>query len=988
MTRQPKNLEFAETGFLYGANADYVEAMQARYEADPNSVAEEWRGFFRNLADRRENVEASARGPSWARADWPAAPKGDLVSAFDGDWGAIEKAVGDKLKTKAAAASSASPAPSADLLHQATRDSVRAIMMIRAYRMRGHLIADLDPLGLAGVGDHEELHPSNYGFEEKDWDRPIFIDGVLGLETATVREMLAILRRTYCGTIGFEFMHISDPAEKSWLQERIEGPDKEVAFTREGKRAILNKLVEAEGFEKFIDVKYTGTKRFGLDGGEATIPALEQIIKRGGALGVTDIVVGMAHRGRLNVLSQVMGKPHRVIFHEFKGGSAAPDDVEGSGDVKYHLGASSDRTFDGNKVHLSLTANPSHLEIVDPVVLGKVRAKQDQLGDTVERSMVLPLLIHGDAAFAGQGVIAECFGLSGLKGHRTGGSLHFIVNNQIGFTTAPRFSRSSPYPSDVAKMIEAPILHCNGDDPEAVVFCAKIAVEFRQRFHKPVVIDMFCYRRYGHNEGDEPSFTQPLMYKNIRARKSTLEIYAAKLVGEGVVTDGEVEKMRADWRQRLEAEHEAGQAYRANKADWLDGRWAGLKAAKETLDDDRRGRTGVPVGRLREIGAAITRVPDGFHAHKTILRFMETRRKAIETGEGLDWATAEALAFGSLLDEGTTVRLSGQDCERGTFSQRHSVLTDQDDETRYVPLNEIREGQARYEVVNSMLSEEAVLGFEYGYSLAEPNALTLWEAQFGDFANGAQVVFDQFISSGERKWLRMSGLVCLLPHGYEGQGPEHSSARLERYLQMCAEDNLQVANCTTPANYFHSLRRQLRREIRKPLVLMTPKSLLRHKRAVSRLDEFGADSKFHRWLHDDAERLPASGLKLARDAKVRRVVACSGKVYYDLLEERERRGIDDVYLLRIEQLYPFPVKSLIELFQRFKKADVVWCQEEPKNMGAWSFVEPYFEWVLGQAGGVAKRARYAGRPASAATATGLMSKHLAQLKAFLDEALG
>ena len=985
MTRQPKNLEFAETGFLYGANADFVEAMQARYEADPASVGEEWRAFFRNVADPRSAVEASARGPSWARADWPAKPGGDLVAALDGDWPTVQKALGDKIKSKAAAAETA---PTTETVHRATRDSVRAIMMIRAYRMRGHLHADLDPLGLAQLGDHEELHPSNYGFEEADWDRPIFIDGVLGLENATVREMLAILRRVYCGTIGFEFMHMSDPAEKAWMQERIEGPDKEVAFTREGKRAILAKLVEAEGFEKFIDVKYTGTKRFGLDGGESMVPALEQIIKRGGALGVTDIVVGMAHRGRLNVLSQVMGKPHRVIFHEFKGGSAAPDDVEGSGDVKYHLGASSDRTFDGNKVHLSLTANPSHLEIVDPVVLGKVRAKQDQLGDTVERSKVMPLLIHGDASFAGQGVIAECFGLSGLKGHRTGGSLHFIVNNQIGFTTAPRFSRSSPYPSDVAKMIEAPILHCNGDDPEAVVYCAKIAVEFRQRFHKPVVIDMFCYRRHGHNEGDEPSFTQPLMYKTIRALKTTLEIYSEKLAGEGIVTEGEVDTMRADWRKRLEAEQEAGQAYKANKADWLDGRWAGLKAAKETLDDDRRGKTGVPVARLRAIGEAITRVPAGFHAHKTIQRFMETRRKAIETGEGIDWATAEALAFGTLLDEGAAVRLSGQDCERGTFSQRHSVLTDQEDESRYVPLNEIREGQARYEVVNSMLSEEAVLGFEYGYSLAEPNALTLWEAQFGDFANGAQVVFDQFISSGERKWLRMSGLVCLLPHGYEGQGPEHSSARLERYLQMCAEDNMQVANCTTPANYFHALRRQLRREIRKPLILMTPKSLLRHKRAVSRLDEFGEESKFHRWLHDDSERLPSPEFKLARDAKIRRVVVCTGKVHYDLAEERERRGVDDVYLLRVEQLYPFPVKSLVELFARFKKADVVWCQEEPKNMGAWSFVEPYLEWTLGQAGGAAKRARYAGRPASAATATGLMSRHQAQLKAFLDEALG
>jgi 2-oxoglutarate dehydrogenase E1 component len=770
------------------------------------------------------------------------------------------------------------------------------------------------------------------------------------------------------------------------MQERIEGPDKAITFTKEGKRAILNKLVEAEGFEKFCDLRFRGTKRFGLDGGEAMVPALEQIIKRGGALGVREIVIGMPHRGRLNVLAQVMAKPHRAIFHEFKGGSYAPDEVEGSGDVKYHLGASSDREFDGNKVHLSLTANPSHLEIADPVVLGKVRAKQDQLGDVTDRTQVLPLLIHGDAAFAGQGVVAECFGLSGLKGHRTGGSIHFIVNNQIGFTTYPRYSRSSPYPSDVAKMIEAPIIHVNGDDPEAVVYAAKIAIEFRQRFHKPVVIDMFCYRRHGHNEGDEPSFTQPQMYKKIRSHKTTLEIYADKLVEEGVIPRDEAETQISSWREKLDGEFEAAQSYKPNKADWLDGRWAGLKPANDGADDARRGSTGVPLDKLRFIGDRLSFVPDGFNVHKTIQRFLESRKKMIETGLDLDWAMAEALAFGTLVDEGHPVRLSGQDSERGTFSQRHSVLIDQETEARHVPLNHIREGQSRYEVINSMLSEEAVLGFEYGYSLTEPNSLVMWEAQFGDFANGAQVLFDQFISSGERKWLRMSALVCLLPHGYEGQGPEHSSARLERYLQMCAEDNMQVANCTTPAQYFHILRRQLKRDIRKPLILMTPKSLLRHKRAISTLADLGPGSSFHRLLWDDAERLKGEKIKLVRDEKIRRVVLCSGKVYYDLYEERERLGIDDVYLVRVEQLYPFPLKALLAGLSRFKKADVVWCQEEPKNMGSWSFVEPYIEWVLGQAGGKAKRARYVGRPASAATATGLMSKHLAQLKAFLDEA--
>ncbi len=986
MARQDANNVFALTSFLYGANAPYIEELYAQYQENPNSLDPEWKDFFSALQDNPEDVIREARGATWKRQDWPVPANGELVSALDGDWPA-EKDVSEKIKSTA---KKNGVELTEDQVLQATRDSVRAIMMIRAYRMRGHLHADLDPLRLAVPGDHEELHPATYGFSEDDWDRKIFLDNVLGMEFATIREMLDILKRTYCSTLGVEFMHISDPAAKAWLQERIEGPDKHVAFTPEGKKAILNKLVEAEGFEKFLDVKYTGTKRFGLDGGEALIPALEQIIKRGGALGVEDIVLGMAHRGRLNVLSQVMGKPHRAIFHEFKGGSYAPDDVEGSGDVKYHLGASSDRTFDDNSVHLSLTANPSHLEIVNPVVLGKARAKQDQLSGwkettEVDRSNVLPLLLHGDAAFAGQGVVAECFGLSALRGHRTGGSIHFIINNQIGFTTNPRFSRSSPYPSDVAKVIEAPIFHVNGDDPEAVTYAAKIAIEYRQKFGRPVVIDMICYRRFGHNEGDEPAFTQPIMYRKIRKHSTTLQIYADKLVKEGLMTAEDVEKAKADWRAHLDREFDTGQTYKPNKADWLDGRWSKMKVAKE-VDEPRRGSTGLSDEDLCDLGKKLTSVPEDFNAHRTIRRFMGNRAKMIESGEGIDWAMGEALAFGSLLKEGHSVRLSGQDCERGTFSQRHSVLYDQENENRYIPLNHVGEGQGRYEVINSMLSEEAVLGFEYGYSLAEPNALTMWEAQFGDFANGAQVLFDQFISSGERKWLRMSGLVCLLPHGYEGQGPEHSSARLERFLQMCAEDNMQVANCSTPANYFHILRRQLKRDIRKPLVLMTPKSLLRHKRAVSRLSDFAADESFHRLLHDDAQTNPGSTVELKKDEEIRRVILCTGKVYYDLLEEREKRGINDVYILRVEQLYPFPTKSLCVEMGRFKNADVVWCQEEPKNMGSWFFIQQYIEWVLEHVNAKVHRPRYAGRPAAAATATGLMSKHLAQLQAFLDDA--
>ncbi|WP_407116086.1 2-oxoglutarate dehydrogenase E1 component [Bradyrhizobium sp. LMG 9283] len=984
MSRQDANAAFALSSFLQGTNATYIDEIYARYEKDPSSVDAEWREFFKSLNDQPTDIGKNAEGPSWERDNWPLTPRDDLTSALDGNWAEVEKAVGAKIAAKAQA--KGADISSADVL-QATRDSVRALMLIRSYRMRGHFHAKLDPLGIEAQRNREELDPRTYGFSEADYDRKIFLDHVLGLEYGTLREITAICERTYCQTLGVEFMHISNAAQKAWIQERIEGPDKEISFTREGRRAILMKLVEAEGFEKFCDTKFTGTKRFGLDGGESLIPALEQIIKRGGNLGVKEIVLGMPHRGRLNVLTQVMGKSHRALFHEFKGGSANPEDVEGSGDVKYHLGASSDREFDGNRIHLSLTANPSHLEIVDPVVLGKVRAKQDQHGDPPDmRISVMPLLMHGDAAFAGQGVVAECFGLSDLKGYRTGGSVHFIVNNQIGFTTYPRYSRSSPYPSDVAKMIDAPIFHVNGDDPEAVVFAAKVAIEFRQKFHKPVVIDMWCYRRYGHNEGDEPAFTQPVMYKRIAAHPSTLSLYAKRLIAEGVVTEGEVDKLKADWRARLDAEFEAGTSYKPNKADWLDGKWAGFKIADQE-EDARRGVTGVDIATLKDIGRKITKVPDGFRVHRTIQRFLDNRSKAIDTGTGIDWATGEALAFCSLLNENHHVRLSGQDSERGTFSQRHSVLIDQEDESRYTPFNHLGHEQGHYEVINSLLSEEAVLGFEYGYSLAEPNTLTLWEAQFGDFANGAQVVFDQFISSGERKWLRMSGLVCLLPHGYEGQGPEHSSARLERYLQMCAEDNMQVVYPTTPANYFHVLRRQLHREIRKPLIMMTPKSLLRHKRAVSRLEELAKGTTFHRILYDDAQMLPNEAIKLVPDEKIRRIVLCSGKVYYDLYEEREKRGIDDIYLMRVEQLYPVPLKALVAELSRFKKAEVVWCQEEPRNMGAWHFIEPYLEWVLNQVNGASRRPRYVGRAASAATATGLMSKHQAQLKAFLDEAL-
>ena len=989
MSRNPQNEALSQTSFLHGVNAAYVEEMQALYEKNPGAVSDEWRLFFQSLNDgNRGHAEGNGNGPSWARPLEEIQSSGshpELLGALTGDYGGAERNIREKIASRAQAAGF-DMSMAASL--RSTQDSIRALMLIRAYRVMGHLVADLDPLGISERKVHKELRPETYGFTEADLDRPIFIDKVLGLETATVRQILRILRRTYCRKIGVEFMHITSPAQKAWIQERIEGEEKDIRFTTEGKKAILNKLLEAEAFEQFCHTRYTGTKRFGLEGGEAMVPALEQIIKRGGQLGVKEIVIGMPHRGRMNVLANVMSKPLRAIFNEFRGGSFKPDDVEGSGDVKYHLGASSDREFDGNKVHLSLTANPSHLEIVDPVVLGKVRAKQDQLGcEPNERTPVMPLLIHGDAAFAGQGVVAECFGLSGLRGHRTGGSIHFIVNNQIGFTTNPRFSRTSPYCSDVAKMIEAPIFHVNGDSPEAVVHVAKIATEFRQRFQKPVVIDMFCYRRHGHNEGDEPAFTQPIMYAKIRSHETVTSIYARQLREEGVIAEGEAEAMRDQIRAMLDAEQKQADGYKPNKADWLDGRWAGLSLAQ---DDDRRGNTGVDVNVLKEVGRRITLVPNDFNAHKTVQRLLERRREMIETGVDIDWGMAEHMAFATLMRERFPVRLSGQDVERGTFSHRHAVLIDQDSERRYTPLKYISPDQGRFEVINSMLSEEAVLGFEYGYSLSEPMALTLWEAQFGDFANGAQVVVDQFISSGERKWLRMSGLVMLLPHGYEGQGPEHSSARIERYLQQSAEDNWQVANCTTPANYFHILRRQMHRNFRKPLVLFTPKSLLRHKRVVSRIEELAPGSSFHRLLWDDRDAkhgrpTPAGGLK--PDGDIRRVVLCSGKVYYDLLDAAEAQGKSDVYIMRVEQLYPFPAKALIQELSRFPKAEIVWAQEEPRNMGPWSFVEYNIEWVLGHVSVAAKRPRYVGRSAAASTATGLASRHVAEQKALVTEAL-
>tara|TARA_B100002051_G_scaffold268030_1_gene297310 strand:- start:4828 stop:7719 length:2892 start_codon:yes stop_codon:yes gene_type:complete len=932
-----------EQTFLSGANSTFIKELFNKWTKDPKSVPQIWSDWFSQVGN-----EVIDEPPSWA------SNKTRIIGAVD-----VEESV------KAVAKGIAGKGDiSAKDIRSGTTDSIRAIMLIRAYRIRGHLLANLDPLNLQQEEVHPELDPSTYGFNENDWDRPIFIDNVLGMESASLRQIMEILKETYCGSIGVEFMHVQDPAQKAWIQERIESIRNTTQFTEMGKKAIYERLVGAETFEQFLHKKYTGTKRFGLDGAESVVPALEQILKRGSQLGLKEVVIGMAHRGRLNVLYNILNKPFRAIISEFSGNQSNPEEAGGSGDVKYHMGASADREFDGEKVHLSLQANPSHLEVVAPVVVGRVRAKQYQHNDTDERLSVLGIVLHGDAAFAGQGIVAETFDFSDLKGYKTGGTIHVIVNNQIGFTTSPNYSRSSPYCTDVAKMVMAPIFHVNGDDPESVVHVARIATEFRQKFRCDVVLDVICYRRFGHNEGDEPAFTQPLMYQEIAQHKSISNIYAKKLISEGVISENDAEKEVLNHNLFLEKEYQAGTSYKPNKADWLDGQWSGLRAAH---GEARRGETSVSIDNLKKIGLSITKIPDGYQLNKKLIRIIEQRRKNIQEGHNLDWSTAEHLAFGSLLEEGHPVRLSGQDSCRGTFSQRHAVFVDQENENRYVPLNNLSNKQQQFEVIDSPLSEASVLAFEYGYTVTDPSALVMWEAQFGDFANGAQVIVDQFISSGEAKWLRMSGLVMLLPHGYEGQGPEHSSARLERYIQLCAEENMQVLNCTTPANYFHALRRQLKRDFRKPLIIMTPKSLLRHKLCVSKLEDMGPNTTFHRVMMDPNKNL--------KNNKIKRVVICTGKVFYNLLEEREKRKLDNIKLLRIEQIYPFPTSTLKNELEKTPDAEVVWCQEEPKNMGAWFFVDRKIEETLTLFKSKFKRPKYIGRDEAASPATGSYARH-------------
>ena len=957
----------ATLSILSATNLEFIANLYREFLKSPQTVDSSWRGFFEALRDDEAALLSEITGASWGNTDFkkPNAPFG--VTTAD-----------QVLKSaKAPANQSAQQSPNAD--PQLLSDSLKALMLVKAYRAYGHFAADIDPLKLMVRPSRADLEPSTYGFSSPS--APIFLGGVLGFMHTNVAALAAHLKSIYAGKIGFEIDHILNPVEVEWLRAKVEGQN-QFSLTADEKKNIYKQLVKAQGLEDFLHTKYTGAKRFGLDGGESYIPCLEEIVRRGAELGVREVVVGMAHRGRLNTLTNVLGKPFTKLFAEFNGMPSTPDDTPGSGDVKYHMGYSNDRDIAGQSVHLTLTPNPSHLEVVNPVVAGKVRAKQDLKNDSETRRSVLAFTVHGDSAFAGQGTVAETLMMAELDGYKIGGTMHVIINNQVGFTTLPQYTRSGPYSSDVAKMIYVPIFHVNADDVEAVVKVARLAIEYRQEFGRDVVIDLICYRKNGHNEGDEPMFTQPVMYKKIKDHPSIRTQYAQKLVAEGVLDEVSAERVIAEFTAELNEAFEATKSYKVNKADWLEGAWSGLTTAdKSKFGKARKGETAISESMVALLGEKLTHIPADFALNSKIARQFETKKDMFKTGANFDWGTAEAMAFGSLLLDGFDVRLSGEDAGRGTFSHRHATLHDQNNMNRYYPLQNLGSDQGRFEVHDSPLSELAVLGYELGYTWAAPNSLVLWEGQFGDFVNGAQMVIDQYIASAETKWLRMSGLVMLLPHGFEGQGPEHSSARLERFLQLCAEDNMQVTNITTPANYFHALRRQMCRDFRKPLINMSPKSLLRHKLCVSKAADFTGQTTFHRYLWDDAWN------SLEKPKNIKRVILCSGKVYYDLFEEREKRGLKNILLLRLEQFYPFPHDELAKELAQYTNAEFVWVQDEPKNQGGWFFVEPLLENTLSSAGFKGKRFKYTGRPSAAAPATGYLKRHQEEQAKLLDEAL-
>ncbi|MEY2823891.1 MAG: hypothetical protein RI962_1787 [Pseudomonadota bacterium] len=937
--------QYFSNSYLFGGNAPYVEELYEAYLLNPGAVPDNWRTYF----DAMQHV------PAVDGSDRPDVPHASVVASF------AERAKRGPIRTVSASADA-----------EMGRKRVAVTQLIAAYRFLGTQWANLDPLQRQERPNIPELEPPFYGFSDADLDTVFNISNTyFGPETASLRDLLQALRDTYCRSIGAEFQYMTDPAQKRWMQEKLESTRAAGAFSAEQKQHILDRITAAEGLERYLHTKYVGQKRFSLEGGESFIASLDTLIQRAGSQGVQEIVIGMAHRGRLNVLVNILGKMPHDLFAEFEGKHA--DDLP-AGDVKYHQGFSSDVSTPGGPVHLSLAFNPSHLEIVNPVVEGSAKARMDRRGDK-EGKEVLPVQVHGDAAFAGQGVVMETLNLAQTRGYGTGGTVHIVINNQIGFTTSdPRDSRSTLYCSDVVKMIEAPVLHVNGDDPEAVVFATQIALDFRMQFHKDVVVDIVCFRKLGHNEQDTPALTQPLMYKKIAQHPGTRKLYADKLAAQGVIPSDGGDQMVKDYRQAMDEGKQTVDPVISNYKNKFAVDWLPFLNRKWTDAAD----TSVPATELKRLSERITTVPDNFKLHPLVEKVLADRA-AMGRGEiNLDWGMGEHLAFASLVSSGYAVRITGQDAGRGTFTHRHSVLHDQNrekwDAGNYIPLQHVSDQQAPFTVIDSVLSEEAVLGFEYGYSTAEPNTLTIWEAQFGDFANGAQVVIDQFISSGEVKWGRASGLVMMLPHGYEGQGPEHSSARIERFLQLAADNNMQLVQPTSAAQIFHLLRRQMIRLFRKPLVIFTPKSLLRNKDAGSPLSELVKGS-FHTVIGEVDTKLEAK--------KVKRVLACSGKVYYDLVNARKERNANDVAIIRVEQLYPFPHKALATELAKFPNfSELVWVQDEPQNQGAWFQIQHNILENLNDG----QKLAYSGRPASASPAVGYYDKHYAQQKSLIDAA--
>ena len=928
---------------FFSSNLPFIIEIYQKYLENPSSIDTSWVNFFNENQEDIEKLIDDKDGASWSKKD---------ISILNFNYDISSMAKPEEKKSK-------KTSKSADL-------EIKINNLITAYRNFGHLNADLDPLKLAQKEFPIEIDPKFHNISPEELNKEIDLQGKLGLKKAKISDIINKLNQTYCSKIASEFEYIRNFEQKRFLEEKIENLTAE-KISKDDQIRILKDIIRTENFEQFLHKRFPGAKRFSVEGGDSSINAVEEIIDNSAKNKVKKIIIGMAHRGRLNVLTGVMGKPYSQMIAEFKGAPGIPKEITKSGDVKYHMGYANSREIAGNKIDLSLAFNPSHLEAVNSVVCGRVRAKQDFYNDS-DRNSALAILIHGDAAFAGQGSVAENLMMNGLEGYNTGGVIHIITNNQIGFTANPEDSRSTTYASDLAKAIDAPIFHVNGDDVEAVVKITKLAAAYRQKFKKDIILDIICYRRYGHNEGDEPLYTQPVMYKIIKNHPTLKKLYSEKLISAGAISQEEFKKLNDEFNSHLEKSFTEAEKFQAKKGDWLEGEWKNVKNG-----DNKIPETGIETKKLKDIFAKISEIPEDFNINPKISKQFQQKIEIFNSEENINWGIAESLAFGSLIEEGSNVRITGQDAGSGTFSHRHSVLTDYETGNRIDTLNNIK--GARYEVYDSILSEYAVLGFEYGYSLSSPDNLTIWEAQFGDFANGAQIIFDQFIASSEVKWLRKSGLVCLLPHGYEGQGPEHSSARLERFLQLAADDNMRICNITNPANFFHALRRQIHSKDRKPLIVMSPKSLLRHKLAVSKLSEFAPKTKFQPILTENSNT-----------KKIKKAILCSGKIYYDLIEAREAKKLDHITIIRLEEIYPFPSELIKKELQKYKLTEIIWCQEEPKNMGSWFFIRDYLDEILEESK-INLRLKYVGRIASASPATGYASYHKEEQEKLINEAI-